>query len=347
MSFRILGTGSALPEHTVTNDELSEFLDTSDEWIRTRTGIESRRVCTTETLDDLAEAAARRALEAAGVAPVELDLIVCSTVTSDHLMPAEACAVAERIGAACPAFDVSAACAGFVFALDVAEGWFARGRARRVLVVSAEKMSRVLDWTDRATCVLFGDGAAAAVLGEGGESPLYLALSTRPDVASLDIPGVVGTSPYDACERRPSALVMDGRRVFRFGVNAVVDAVRLMCAEAGVEPGEVGHFVFHQANERILSSAVQRLGLDPARVAHTLAETGNISSACIPLALDRMARAGELVPGELVALVGFGGGLDVGSCLLRWEPEAVARAGAAAAAEALPAAPAAEVASTP
>lgn len=321
MAFRIMGTGSALPERAVTNDELSEFLDTSDEWIRARTGIERRHVCTTESLDDLAVAASRQALEAAGVTPDELDLIVCSTTSGDHLLPAEACAIAAGLGATCPAFDVSAACAGFVFALDVADGWFARGRARRVLVVAAEKFSRVMDWEDRGTCVLFGDGAGAAVLGEG-EGPLFMDLLTEPSVDVLEIAGVGGNCPFDQSERRPSVLLMEGRRVFKFGVTAIVDAVRKMCDACDLEPSQIDHFVFHQANERILSSAVQRLGLDPAKVVQTLAETGNISSACIPYALDQLARTGELKGGQLVALVGFGGGLDVGSCLLRWEPGA-------------------------
>ena len=317
MSFRILGTGSALPARTVTNEELSAFLDTSDEWIRTRTGIQSRRLCTTESLDDLATEASRRALEAAGVEAGELDLVVCSTTTADHLMPGEACAVAERLGVSCPSFDVSAACAGFVFALDVADGWFARGRARRVLVVSAEKMSRVLDWEDRASCVLFGDGAAAAVLGEG-DGLLGIRLETRPDVCTINIPGVAGTSPFDQGAKPASTFAMDGRRVFKFAVNAIVDGVRQLCEDARIEPTGIDHFVFHQANERILSAAVQRLGIDDARVARTLAETGNLSSACVPLALDRLVRSGDLVPGQLVALVGYGGGLDVGSCLVRW-----------------------------
>lgn len=317
MSFRILGTGSALPARTVTNEELSAFLDTSDEWIRTRTGIRSRRLCTTESLDDLATEAARRALEAAGVEAGELDLVVCSTTTADHLMPGEACAVAERLGASCPSFDVSAACAGFVFALDVADGWFARGRARRVLVVSAEKMSRVLDWEDRASCVLFGDGAAAAVLGEG-DGLLGIRLETRPEARTINIPGVAGTSPFDQGAKPASTFAMDGRRVFKFAVNAIVDGVRQLCEDARIEPAGIDHFVFHQANERILSAAVQRLGIDDARVARTLAETGNLSSACVPLALDRLVRSGDLVPGQLVALVGYGGGLDVGSCLVRW-----------------------------
>lgn len=319
VGFRILGTGSALPARSVTNDDLSEFLDTSDEWIFPRTGIKSRRVCTDETLDDLSVEASRRALEAAGVTAGELDLILCSTTSGDHLIPAQACAIAERLGASCPAFDLSAACAGFVFALDVADGYFARGRAERVLVVAAEKMSRLVDWGDRATCVLFGDGAAAAVLGAGGASPLAMSLRTEPSVEILSVPGIGGSSPYDRAPRPESVLSMEGRRVFKFGVNAICSSVTELAREAGVSVGDIDHFVFHQANERILASAVSRLGIEDERVVRSLAETGNISSACIPLALDRLVRAGKINPGQLVALVGFGAGLDTGACLLRWE----------------------------
>ena len=320
MAFHIMGTGSALPSRVVTNDDLAAFLDTSDEWICQRTGISSRRICTTETLDELAATASRRALEAAGVDAGELDLIVCATTTADHLVPAQACVVASALGATCPAFDISAACAGFIFGIDVAEGWFARGRAERVLVVCAEKMSRAVDWSDRATCVLFGDGSAAAVLGRGGEGPLSLALSTMPDAGALSLPGLAGSSPFDELGHPASVLSMEGRRVFKFGVNAIVDGVRAMCDEAGLGLADVDHFVFHQANERIIGTAVQRLGIDAGRVALNLAETGNISSACIPLALDRLARDGRLRDGDLVALVGFGAGLDVGTCLMRWQP---------------------------
>lgn len=319
MGFRILGTGSALPGRVVTNDELSEFLDTSDEWISQRTGIRARHVCTTESLDDIATLAAERALAAAGVDASELDLIVCSTTSPDHLMPAQATAVQARLGASCPSFDVSAACAGFVFALDAADGWFARGRARRVLVVSAERYSRLVDWKDRATCVLFGDGAAAAVLGEGGEGLLSVRLSTTPDLAALEVPGLPGTSPFDGHEERPCTLSMRGGEVFKFGVTSIVREVRGLASEAGVEPTDIDHFVFHQANGRILDSAVARLGIDGDRVVRTLADTGNISSACIPLALDALVRGGRIAPGELVAMVGFGAGLTVGSCLLRWD----------------------------
>lgn len=319
MGFTILGTGSALPERTVSNDELSEFLDTSDEWIFTRTGIKSRHVCTTESLDDLAVAASEQALQTSGIHASQLDLIVCSTTTGDHLVPAEACAVAERLGAICPAFDVSAACAGFVFALDVAEGYIARGRARHVLVVAAEQMTRALDWTDRATCVLFGDGAGATVIEAGGENPLAVELSTSPDVETLRVPGLTGSSPYKTAQDRESVLSMNGRRVFKFGVNAICDTVNKLSCDASIAVEDIDHFVFHQANERILSQAVKRLGVPGERVVRTLRETGNISSACIPFALDRLANTGALHAGDVIALVGFGAGLDVGGYLLRWK----------------------------
>ena len=254
-----------------------------------------------------------------GIDASQLDLIVCSTTTGDHLVPAEACAVAERLSATCPAFDVSAACAGFVFALDVAEGYIARGRAKHVLVVAAEQMTRALDWTDRATCVLFGDGAGAAVIEAGGDSPLAVELSTAPDVETLCVPGLVGTSPFKASADSESVLSMNGRRVFKFGVNAICDTVHKLASDAGISVEDIDHFVFHQANERILSQAVKRLGVPDKRVVRTLRETGNISSACIPLALDRLANAGALHTGDTIALVGFGAGLDIGGYLLRWK----------------------------
>lgn len=318
LGFTILGTGSALPLRTVSNDELSKFLDTSDEWIYSRTGIKNRHVCSSETLDDIAVTACQRALENAGTSIDSIDLIVCSTTTGDHLVPAEACAIAERLGARCPAFDVSAACAGFVYALDVADGYIARNRAQRVLVVAAEEMSRALDWNDRATCVLFGDGAGAAVIEAGGENPLAAHITCAADVETLNVPGITGTSPFKQFEQRQSVLSMNGRRVFKFGVNAICDSIDRLCADANISADNIDHFIFHQANERILAQAVKRLGIDDARVVRTLEQTGNISSACIPFALDMLNRQGALKQGDLIALVGFGAGLDIGGYLLRW-----------------------------
>ena len=188
-----------------------------------------------------------------------------------------------------------------------------------MLVVAAEQMTRALDWTDRATCVLFGDGAAAAVIEAGGENPLAVELSTSPDVETLRVPGLAGSSPYKTAQDRESVLSMNGRRVFKFGVNAICDTVNKLVCDASIAVEDIDHFVFHQANERILSQAVKRLGVPDDRVVRTLRETGNISSACIPLALDRLVNTGALHAGDTIALVGFGAGLDVGGYLLRWK----------------------------
>ena len=318
MAFHVMGTGSARPDNVVTNDDLSRFLDTDDEWISSRTGIRSRRCCTTETCSDLAEAAARAALEDAGVAAGELDLIICSTITADDLTPSCAAVVQQRLGADCPAFDVNAACAGFVFALDIAHGYFARGAARRVLVVSAEKMSRMVDWTERSVSVLFGDGAGAVVLGEGGESPLYTKLATRGSHDTLFCPSMAGNSPFDVTDKPEPYLHMKGQEVFKFAVTSICADVRQMCSEVGITPADVDLYVFHQANKRILDSAVERLGLPREKVAYTIQDSGNVSSACIPLTLDALNRQGRLHKGDLVCCSGFGAGLVVATTLLKW-----------------------------
>lgn len=318
MSFHVMGTGSARPERIVTNDDLSVFLDTDDEWISSRTGIRSRRVCTHETCSELAEAAARRALEDAGVTPAQLDLIICTTITADDVTPSCACVVQQRLGATCAAFDLNAACAGFVFALDVAHGYFARGAARRVLVVSAEKMSRMVDWTERSVSVLFGDGAGAAVLGAGGDSPLYTKLTSRGSHDTLWCPNMAGNSPFDETDAPEPFLHMRGQEVFKFAVTSICADVRQMWQQTGTGPDDVAMYVFHQANKRILDSAVERLGLEPDRVAYTIQDSGNVSSACIPLTLDALNRQGRLHAGDLVCCSGFGAGLVVGTTLLKW-----------------------------
>ena len=227
------------------------------------------------------------------------------------------------------AFDVNGACAGYVFALTVADGFFARGAAKRVLVVSAEKMSRAADWTDRSTCVLFGDGAAATVLGAGGASPLYEHLTTEGDARVINMPVGMGNSPFDevrpAREQDPEFtpyLHQRGREVFKFAVTHIVSEMRRMSEETGVDLADVDHFIFHQANKRIIDAGVERLGIDPQKVVITIDHAGNISSACIPLSLDVLNRQGKLAGGDKIALFGFGAGLVTGAALLTWEPEA-------------------------
>lgn len=317
MSFSILGTGSALPERTVSNQELSGLLDTSDEWIVSRTGIHQRPILTEGTLAQLAAQAAQKALEESGTAPEELDLILCTTVSGDHISPALACSIQGLLGASCPAYDLSAACAAFIFALDCAAGYFARGRVRRVLVVSAERMSRLVDWNDRATCVLFGDGAAAAVLGPG-EDGLYFHLTTQGDPAPLYIPHLPGNCPFADPGKEAPAVHMKGQEVFKFAVSSICDNMARMERETGIPLSQVDHLVLHQANARILDAAIRRLGVPEDKVVRTIGDTANLSSACIPLAIDRLNRSGKLRPGQLVACTGFGAGFVTGTCLLRW-----------------------------
>lgn len=318
MSFTVLGTGSSLPETVITNDDLAAFLDTSDEWIRTRTGIQHRHVLKNESLLDLAEAAARNALENSGTKPEELDLIICSTVQGDYITPAMACMVQKRLGATCPGFDINGACSGFIFALDVVAGYFARGKVKKALIVSAEAMTRYTDWTDRSTCVLFGDGAGAAVLGEGDDL-LAIKLTTQGNEVPLRIPGQKGNSPYSEHSDEKSVLHMDGQEVFKFAVSAICRDVAEVTEQAGLTMEDLDKVVLHQANYRILEAAARRLKVPMEKVPCIIQETGNMSSACIPMVLDQLNRSGELANSRYITLAGFGAGFTTGACVLRWK----------------------------
>ncbi|HIS68132.1 MAG TPA: ketoacyl-ACP synthase III [Candidatus Gallacutalibacter stercoravium] len=320
MSFRILGTGRALPEYVMTNDEMSTIVDTSDEWIRTRTGIAQRRVCTTESIGDLAVQAAENALQNAGIAAQDLDLIVCATIRGEYFSPSEACVVQKRIGACCPAFDVNAACTGFLYGLDVADGFFARKRVKKVLVVAAENVTNCLDWTDRATCVLFGDGAGAAVLGEGNDL-LAIRMESHGNIEALNIPRGENTSPFYQLGSQRPVLHMNGREVYKFAVNAMSSGLIQVIADAGLQQSDIDYVLPHQANQRIIDAACAKLDIPKERCVTNIARYGNISAACIPVLLDEMNRDGRLKPGNLLAMSAFGGGLTAGHCVLRWSKE--------------------------
>ncbi len=332
MGFTILGTGSALPERSVSNDELSEFLDTSDEWIFTRTGIKSRHVCTTESLDDLAVAASEQALQASGIDASQLDLIVCSTTTGDHLVPAEACAVAERLGATCPAFDVSAACAGFVFALDVAEGYIARGRAKRVLVVAAEQMTRALDWTDRATCVLFGDGAGAVLVEATEEEGVGVQNSyLRTDGKGLPFlhmkaGGSVCPPSHFTVAHRLHYLYQEGRTVFRYAVTDMSNDVAEVMKRNELTADDVKWVVPHEANLRIIEAVTKRIGLPMDKVVVNIERYGNTSAATIPLALWDNEK--NMKKGDNVIFTAFGAGFVHGASFCKWAYDGSEVAGA-------------------
>jgi len=317
MSFKILGTGSALPSRRVTNDELSEFLDTSDEWIAQRVGVRERRVCTTETTADLAYSAARAALEMSGVRPEELDLIICATVSPDNVAPPLACSVQMMLGADCPAMDLNAACSGFVYMLDTAAGFFARGKVKKALVVGAERLSRLLDWNDRSTAVIFGDGAGAMVLGEG-DAYLASKLFAKGNDSVISIPCSDGMSPYYENERRHPYIYMNGQETFKFAVKTMcADTVEVVEA-AGLKMEDIAWFVPHQANARIIDSAVQKLGIPPERCRKNIDVTGNTSAASIPILADELCRSGELRDGDYIAMCSFGAGLTSAACIIRW-----------------------------
>lgn len=319
MSFTILGTGSALPERIVTNEELSRMVDTSDDWIRSRTGIGQRRVCSNESLTDLAYQAALQALEDSLCQANELDLIICATISADYATPSLACVLQMRLGARCPAFDVNAACSGFLYGLDIAAGYFARNPQQKILLVGADAMSKLVDWQERSTCVLFGDGAGAAVLGPGDDL-LTIQLGAKGDIAPLYVPNGWGNSPfYQAKEHhQTSYLVMDGQEVFRFAVTSMVQTVEQVLQRAGVRKAEIAYLLPHQANIRIIDAAVSRLKLPQEKCLTNIALRGNTSAACVAILLDEQNRAGRFQKGDLLVLTAFGGGLTTGACILRW-----------------------------
>ncbi len=318
MSFKIIGTGSAHPAMAQTNDDLAKFMDTSDEWIYTRTGIKSRYVCTDETITDVAAEAGRAALENAGIRPDELDYIICTTIRGDCFTPSLACVIQKRLGARCPAFDLNAACSGFIYALDVADGFLARGRTKKILIVSCENMSKMLDWNDRSTCVLFGDGAGAVVL-EQGDNLLSLYLSAQGDDEVMFIPNVSGNSPFNKTEKPDSYLTMHGQDVYKFAVNAMEHDLRKVIEDAGLKQDEVDHVLPHQANIRIINTAKKKLEIPEDRYHTNIERYGNVSSAAIPILMDELNRANAFKSGDILALSAFGGGLTTGACVLRWE----------------------------
>ncbi len=321
MSFTILGTGKAVPEYVLTNDELSTMVDTNDEWIRTRTGIGERHICKHETITELCVKAARQALENAGTAPEELDLIICSTMRGENITPSQGCVIQKELGASCPAFDVNAACSGFIYALDIAAGYFERKRVRRALIVSMDNLSNIIDWTDRSTCVLFGDGGAAAVLGEGDDL-LSIHLTASGNDEAIRIPHGTNSSPFYEHEEERAVLHMAGNEVYKFATAAMANGIRRAVEEAGLSQSDVNLVIPHQANIRIINTAAKNLEIPRERFFCNVEHYGNTSSGSVAIALDEANRSGVLKAGDIVAMCAFGGGLTTGSCVLRWSKKA-------------------------
>ena len=318
---RIIGTGGFLPEKILTNADLEKMVETSDQWIIERTGIKKRHIAAeNETTCDLAEAAARRALDAAGIAATDLDLIIIATTTPDRVFPSTACLLQQRLGVhGCPAFDVQAVCTGFIYALAIAEKFIRSGSTRRALVIGAETLSRITDWTDRGTCVLFGDGAGAVIL-EASEEPGILSTHLHADGQYKDLLTVpFGISQgYDKVQAGSAFMKMEGNEVFKVAVNTLGDIVDEALAANQLEKSDIDWLVPHQANIRIIAATAKKLKMPMERVVVTVAEHGNTSAASVPLALDVAVRDGRIKRGDTLLLEAFGGGFTWGSALVRY-----------------------------
>mgnify|MGYP001067555669 CR=1 FL=1 len=324
---KIIGTGSALPEQIVTNEDLTKFLDTSDEWIFGRSGIKRRRIAADgETTSDMALKASKAAIESAGLTPHDIDLVIVTTVNPDMLFPSTACILQAKLGIRnnIPCFDLEAACSGFVYGMEVATSMMASGRYKNALVVSSEKMSSMLDWKDRSTCVLFGDGSGAVVLAASGEENAGILGNVLgadgSDTAMLCMPA--GGSAMPPSERTVREglhyLKMDGREVFKHAVRIMQEKALEVLDLCGVSAEDVALLIPHQANTRIIETVAKRLKIPSEKVYVNIENYGNTSSASIPIALDEVVRGGKVRKGDLVLLVAFGAGLTWGATLVRF-----------------------------
>ena len=314
---KIVGTGSSLPKKIVTNEMLAQFLETSDEWITTRTGVKNRHVISDENLHDLAIDAARMALDDAGMAPQDLDFIICSNVVNEYVTPQLSCIIQGGLGASCPCMDINCACAGFIHALEIAESFYKAGRVRNVLVVCAEEPTRMTDWSDRRTCVLFGDGAGAAVLAPG-DNIKSIKLSASSATDKLWQYRLLHPTPYITKEESDVPLQMKGQDVFKFAVKAASKDISRTLQEAGRSADEVDHYLLHQANVRIISAIRDYLEQPSEKFPVNISDHGNSSSSSCPILLDECRRSGRFRKGDLIAMSAFGAGFVSGAVLFEW-----------------------------
>ena len=317
MSFYIAGTGSALPQKVVSNDELGKIVETNDEWIRTRTGIHNRRVLTNETLTELSAKAASCALADAGVKAADIDLVICATMRGDTVTPSQACLTAAELGIIAPCFDINAACSAMLYGFDIADSFIQTGKAECVLIIACEAMSKQLDWSDRATCVLFGDGAAAVVLRKG-EGLLSQTMVCAPNPTTIYTPAPDGDSPFSTAEKQKSALHMDGTETYKFAVNVMIGQMEAALAAAELDVADIAYVLPHQANIRIIEAARKRFNIPEEKVLTNISEYGNMSATSIPVLLDENAKAGKFRKGDKLLLVAFGAGMTAAATVLTW-----------------------------
>ncbi|GHU50351.1 3-oxoacyl-[acyl-carrier-protein] synthase 3 [Clostridia bacterium] len=313
---RILGTGSCLPKRIVTNDDLATFLETSDEWIFSRTGIKERRVLSDEKFEDMAAGAALEALADAKVDVSEIDYILCSNTIGEYMTPGLGCFVQKVIGATCPALDVNGACSGFVFALQIANALLI-SEYKKILVICAEESSRLCDWSDRSTCVLFGDGAGAVVVEKSGDDPIFR-VNTASHTDILYSRYEPGNSPFVQEHQPKHYLHMSGQEVYKLAVSTMCSDINDVLDRSNLQPTDVKYYILHQANLRIINTIISRMNLPAEYFPHNIEKYGNTSSASIPILLDEINKRGGLKRGEKVVFSAFGAGITSGSCAMTW-----------------------------
>lgn len=314
---KIIGTGRAHPAKVVTNAMLEKFLDTSDEWIKTRTGMSERRVISSEKLEDLAAEASLQAIADAGLKPTDIDYIICSNVVNEYITPGLSCIVQGAIGAKCACVDVNAACSGFIYALDMADDRLKSGKAKNILVVAAEEPTRMVDWNDRSLCVLFGDGAGAVVVTKG-EGMICSRLTTTSKTDCLHYLRKLEPTPYITKEEYSAPMYMNGKEVFKTAVLSSSRDIKVMLDEACLKPSDIKYYVLHQANMRIIEAIANWLKLDMSHFPTNVERCGNTSSASVPLLLDELARDGKLQKGDKILMSAFGAGFTTGACIIEW-----------------------------
>ena len=314
---KLIGTGSALPKKQVTNDDISRFLDTSDAWICPRTGIHSRHVISDEMLEDLAADAANKALDMAGLTVSDIDFFICSNVVNEYMTPGLSCIVAAKIGLRCPMIDINCACPGFIYAMDIAETYFQAGKVQNVLIVCAEEPSRMTSWEDRSTCVLFGDGAGAAVFTRGDKLKA-VKLNAEPAPDKICEYRTLMPTPFVTKEEGDSPLLMKGREVFKFAVSTSTRDIRELVEKCGLTLDQINWFMIHQANLRIIDAIREDLEVSGFKFPTNIADHGNSSSASCPILLDECNRKGMFKEGDLLVFSAFGAGLLSAAAILEW-----------------------------
>lgn len=314
---KLIGTGSAIPQRQVTNDEISQFLDTDDAWICPRTGIHSRHVISDEMLEDLAAEAARKALEMAGLTVSDIDFFICSNVVNEYMTPGLSCIIAAKTGLKCPMIDINCACPGFIYAMDIAETYFQAGKVQNVLIVCAEEPSRMTSWEDRSTCVLFGDGAGAAVFTRGDKLKA-VKLNADPAPDKICEYRTLIPTPFVTKEEGDAPLLMKGREVFKFAVSTSTRDIRELVEKCGLTLDRVNWFMIHQANLRIIDAIRDNLEVSAFKFPTNIADHGNSSSASCPILLDECNRRGMFREGDILVFSAFGAGLLSAAAVLEW-----------------------------